>query len=144
MERVYLDTNVLFPMTIMDLMLSMAEDFHHDLVWNDFLLEEWERVIVREKHRTPEQARAITDAIRQAFPTGRIAPEDYEAIIETIPGSDPDDRVHGAWPRSPAARPRSLPPTFGISTSASSTITASWSRPPRAISSDDWGLPPMP
>ena len=26
MERIYLDTNVLFPMTLMDLMLSMAED----------------------------------------------------------------------------------------------------------------------
>lgn len=96
MERVYLDTNVLFPMTLMDLMLSMAEDFHHDLVWCDFLLDEWERVIVREKRRSPEQARAITDAIRRAFPSGRVAPGDYEPIIETVPGPDPDDRVHGA------------------------------------------------
>lgn len=40
MERLYLDTNVLFPMTLMDLMLSMAEDFHHELLWSDFLLEE--------------------------------------------------------------------------------------------------------
>lgn len=41
MERVYLDTNVLFPMTLMDLMLSMAEDFHHDVVWSDFLFDEF-------------------------------------------------------------------------------------------------------
>ena len=95
MERLYLDTNVLFPMTLMDLMLSMAEDFHHDLLWSDFLLEEWERV--RER-RTPEQAGAITGAIRQAFPSGRIAPDDYESIIETVPGPDFDDRVHGAVP----------------------------------------------
>jgi hypothetical protein len=27
MERLYLDTNVLFPMTLMDLLLAMAEDF---------------------------------------------------------------------------------------------------------------------
>jgi hypothetical protein len=64
-ERLYLDTNVLFPMTLMDLMLSMAEDFHHDLLWSDFLLAEWERVIVREQRRTPEQASAMTSAIRQ-------------------------------------------------------------------------------
>jgi len=96
LERLYLDTNVLFPMTLMDLMLSMAEDFHHDVLWSDFLLEEWERVVVREQRRTPEQASAITGAIRQAFPSGRIVPDDYESIIETVPGPDPDDRVHGA------------------------------------------------
>ncbi|MEO6628734.1 MAG: hypothetical protein ABIP03_09220 [Aquihabitans sp.] len=89
MERLYLDTNVLFPMTLMDLLLAMAEDFHYDLLWSDFLLEEWEPVIVREQRRTPEQATAITSAIRQAFPSGRIAPEDYESIIETVPGPDP-------------------------------------------------------
>lgn len=96
MERLYLDTNVLFPMTLMDLMLSMAEDFHHELLWSDFLLEEWERVIVRDKRRTPEQASAITGAIRQAFPSGRIFPDDYKSIVETVPGPDRDDRVHGA------------------------------------------------
>lgn len=96
MERLYLDTNVLFPMTLMDLMLSMAEDFHHDILWTDFLLDEWERVIVREKRRTPDQAAAITAAIRHAFPDGRIAPEAYEAIIDSVPGPDNDDRVHGA------------------------------------------------
>lgn len=95
-ERLYLDTNVLFPMTLMDLMLAMSEDFHHDLLWSDFLLDEWERVIVRERRRTPEQASAITGAIRQAFPSGRIAPDDYESIVKTVPSPDPDDRVHGA------------------------------------------------
>lgn len=39
MERLYLDTNVLFPMTLMDLLLAMAEDFHHDILWSDFLLD---------------------------------------------------------------------------------------------------------
>jgi len=68
-ERLYLDTNVLFPMTLMDLMLSMAEDFHHDLLWSAFLLAEWERVVIRQQRRTPEQASAITRAIRQAFPS---------------------------------------------------------------------------
>lgn len=96
MERVYLDTNVLFPMTLMDLLLSMAEDFHHDIIWTDYLLAEWQRVIVREKRRTPEQATAITDAIRHAFPAGRVASGAYESLIDSVPGPDDDDRVHGA------------------------------------------------
>lgn len=83
-------------MTLMDLMLSMAEDFHHDILWTDFLLDEWERVIVREKRRTPDQATAITAAIRHAFPDGRIAPEAYEAVVDSVPGPDYDDRIHGA------------------------------------------------
>lgn len=29
----------------MDLMPSMAEDFSHDRVWSEFLLDEWERPI---------------------------------------------------------------------------------------------------
>lgn len=96
MERVYPDTNVLFPMTLMDLLLSMAEDYHHDIVWSDFLLDEWERVIVTEKRRTPQQARAITTAIRHAFPDSGVPAERYEPILATVPGTDDDDRVHAA------------------------------------------------
>lgn len=96
MERIYPDTNVLFPMTIMDLLLSMAEDFHHDIIWTDYLLAEWERVIIRDKRRTPEQATAITNAIRDAFAGGRVAPGAYESLISSVPGPDDDDRVHGA------------------------------------------------
>lgn len=83
-------------MALMDLLLSMAEDFHHEIVWSDFLLDEWERVIVSEKRRSTEQARAITAAIREAFLAGRVPSESYESIIATVPGSDDDDRVHAA------------------------------------------------
>lgn len=96
MERVYPDTNVLFPMTFMDLVLSMAEDYHHELVWSDFLLDEWEHVIVRERHRTPVQAAAVTTAIRYAFSTGRVDPVDYEPLVAGMLGPDPADRTHGA------------------------------------------------
>jgi len=142
MERLYLDTNVLFPMTLMDLLLAMAEDFHHDFLWSDFLLDEWERVIVRERHRTPEQASAITGAIRQAFPAGRIAPDDYEAMIETVPG--PIQMTGSTAPlRSPAAPPPSSPPIFATSTATSSRSAASSLRPPRAISYDGWSMRPI-
>jgi excisionase family DNA binding protein len=44
--RVFADTNVLFPFSVMDLMLALTEDGIHDLMWTDALLDEWERVIV--------------------------------------------------------------------------------------------------
>ncbi len=46
--KVFIDTNVLFPFSVMDLMLALTEDGIHDVMWSDNLLDEWERVIVRE------------------------------------------------------------------------------------------------
>jgi len=53
-DRVFVDANELFPFSIMDLVLSLAEDLLLDFVWTDELLAEWERVIVREGKRTPQ------------------------------------------------------------------------------------------
>jgi predicted nucleic acid-binding protein len=47
--RVFIDTNVLFPFSVMDLMLALTEDGVHDVIWSEALLAEWERVIVRER-----------------------------------------------------------------------------------------------
>ncbi|MEV4618894.1 hypothetical protein AB0J74_09350 [Asanoa sp. NPDC049573] len=40
MARVFVDTNVLFPFSVMDLMLALTEDAVHELVWTDALLAE--------------------------------------------------------------------------------------------------------
>lgn len=63
MGRVFVDTNVLFPYSVMDLMLALTEDGIHEVVWSDFLLEEWERVIVRHHRRSPAAAAAVTRGI---------------------------------------------------------------------------------
>jgi hypothetical protein len=62
--RIFVDTNVLFPFSVMDLMLALSEDAVHEVVWSDRLLDEWERVIVREQHRSADAAAAISAAIR--------------------------------------------------------------------------------
>ena len=49
LERVFVDSNELFPVSVMDLVFSLAEHGLFDFVWIDELLDEWERVIVREK-----------------------------------------------------------------------------------------------
>lgn len=60
------------------------------------LLEEWERVIVREHQRSPESAAAITDAIREFFDDSRIDPASYRSHVAEMPGPDADDHVHSA------------------------------------------------
>jgi len=95
-DRVFVDANELFPFSVMDLVLSLAEDLLIDFVWADELIDEWERVIVREGKRTPETARAVSDAVRHFFVTTRIDPATYRHRVDDVPGRDVDDRVHTA------------------------------------------------
>lgn len=75
MGRVFADTNVLFPFSVMDLLLALSEDGIHDVIWTDAMLDEWERVIVREQRRTAETAAAITSAIREFFADNKVERE---------------------------------------------------------------------
>src|ERR1700744_3864166 len=92
--RVFIDTNVLFPFSVMDLMLALTEDGIHDVMWSDELLDEWERVIVRKRPRSPDAAAAISATIRQFFADTRIPVQSYRGLIAEVDGPDPDDNAH--------------------------------------------------
>ncbi|QYC40856.1 hypothetical protein Nocox_16210 [Nonomuraea coxensis DSM 45129] len=96
MVRVFVDTNVLFPFSLMDLMLALTEDAVHTVIWSDHLLEEWERVIVREQHRSAAAAARISSAIREFFADTRVPEDDYKHLLDRLAGPDPDDRHHMA------------------------------------------------
>lgn len=96
MARVLADTNVLFPFSLMDLMLALSQDRIHTLLWSERLLAEWERVIVREQHRSPQAAAAITAAIREYFPDNGVTEADYKLLLAELEGPDPDDLHHAA------------------------------------------------
>lgn len=96
MARVFVDTNVLFPFSLMDLILALSEDGIHEVVWTERLLAEWERVIVREQQRTPAAARSIAHAIRTYFDDCEIPETAYASLVEVVPSRDPDDRHHAA------------------------------------------------
>ena len=96
MARVFVDTNVLFPFSVMDLMLALTEDFVHEVLWSEALLAEWERVIVREERRSAASAASITAAIREFFPDSEVRAAEYLGLVERMPGDDPDDRLHMA------------------------------------------------
>lgn len=96
LQRVFIDTSELFPFTIMDVLLTLSEDFLFTWVWTDELLDEWEHVIVREGVRTPESARSVTEAVRAHFGRYRITPELYRGRVADDLSPDPGDRLHAA------------------------------------------------
>lgn len=75
--RVFIDTNELFPFTVMDTLLTLAEERVITWVWTDELLAEWETVIVREGRRTADAAASVAQAVRRAFGRGRLEAERY-------------------------------------------------------------------
>ncbi len=94
MERVFADTNVLFPFSIMDLVLGMAEDGMHEFLWSEDLLQEWQRVIVEASRRSAQSAASVAAAIREFFEDGEVTRAAYEADIDEMPSPDIDDRKH--------------------------------------------------
>jgi predicted nucleic acid-binding protein len=94
MPRILPDTNVLFPFSLMDLFLALAEDFVIDLVLSDRLLDEWERVIVRGQRRAPESAKKIADIIRVEFAASIVPAGSYQRLLDQLTGPDPDDLHH--------------------------------------------------
>lgn len=96
LQRVFIDTSELFPFTIMDVLLTLAEDFLFTWVWTDELLAEWQDVIVREGERTPESAASVAAAVRTHFGRYRIEPARYIDKITDDLSPDPNDRVLAA------------------------------------------------
>ncbi len=96
LERVFIDTSELFPFTVMDVLLTLSEDFLFTWVWTDELLDEWEAVIVREGKRPRESAASVVAAVRTHFGRYRIDPIVYRDKISDDLSPDPDDRVHAA------------------------------------------------
>lgn len=96
LQRVFIDTSELFPFTIMDLLLTMSEDFLFTWVWTDELLDEWEEVIVREGVRSAESARSVSKAVRAHFGKYRIDGHLYQGKASNDLSPDPDDRLHAA------------------------------------------------
>ena len=96
LERVFIDTSELFPFTVMDVLLTLSEDFLFTWLWTDELLDEWEEVIVREGKRTPASAASVVAAVRTHFGRYRIDPALYRDKITDDLSPDPDDCVHAA------------------------------------------------
>ena len=96
LERVFVDTATLYPVSLADLVLRLAELGMFELLWSDHLLDEVQRVLVEYKGLAVERAAYFCKCIRTAFPEGRVAPEAYLPLVTSRTGPDPDDHVHSA------------------------------------------------
>ena len=96
LERVFVDTATLYPISLADLVLRLAEFGMYDLLWSDHLLAEIERVLVEYKGLTTEGAHYFCECISNGFPAGRVEPQEYLPLVATRTGPDPDDHVHSA------------------------------------------------
>lgn len=92
----YPDTNTLFPISIADLLLRLGDAGVIEILWSDYLLAEVERVLTERKSLTRTQAGYFCGCIRDSFPNGRIAADEYAELIATRTGPDPDDHPHSA------------------------------------------------
>jgi predicted nucleic acid-binding protein len=84
-----LDTNVIYPLWIRDLLLWFA---HHDLYtpkWSKHIFDEWLAVMER-KGISPAEALKRTENVSDAFPDALV--ENYEPLIETLTLPDNKDK----------------------------------------------------
>jgi hypothetical protein len=95
-DRVYPDTATLYPISIADLILRLAELGIIELLWTDYLLAEVTRVLVEDKGLSKRAATYFCDCIRKTFPDNRIPKSTYEHLLATRTGPDPDDHEHSA------------------------------------------------
>jgi len=121
-ERVFVDTNTLYPISITDLVLRLAEAVMFDLIWSDHLLAEVERVLVERKGLRLEAASYFCDCARRAFPDGRVAPKLYLPLGRTAwsgtTGAQPARRALPQRPRASSGANGWVPPSTAPATIA--------------------------
>jgi hypothetical protein len=96
LRRVLPDTNVCYPISLLDLLLRLDEASLHEVIWTEDLLGELARTWVEHGARSREAAERICEDIRGAFAGQEVPRAEYEQLIASMPGPDPDDRVHAA------------------------------------------------
>ncbi|MHB1929829.1 MAG: PIN domain-containing protein [Acidimicrobiales bacterium] len=96
LRRVLPDTNVCYPISLLDLLLRLDEASLHEVIWTEDLLGELARTWVEHGARSREAAERIVHDIRSAFVGQDVSRAEYEHLVASMPGPDPDDRVHSA------------------------------------------------
>jgi len=96
LRRILPDTNVCYPISLLDLLLRLDEVSLHEIIWTEDLLDELARKWVEHGIRSREAADRICDDIRASFAGQDVPRQDYETLIASMPGDDPDDHPHAA------------------------------------------------
>lgn len=86
---VVLDACVLFPFTLRDTLLRVAEARLYQVRWTDEILEEVRRNLVKTDETTEEQAERLIQRMNQVFKYAHVA--NYKHLIPSMT-NDPKDR----------------------------------------------------
>jgi hypothetical protein len=100
-RRAFPDTSVLYPSSLLDLFMRLAERRVHTIVWSDDLLDELGRVWAEGRaagRRVPSTggAAAALEGIRKTFSASLVQRHLYEPLIDRMPGNDLEDKPHTA------------------------------------------------
>lgn len=84
-----LDTNVIYPLWIRDLLLWFA---HYDLYtpkWSKHIFDEWNEVMIRKGISEEDRSKRIY-VVNEAFPNAMV--ENYEPLVEMLDLPDEKDK----------------------------------------------------
>ncbi len=90
---VFLDSNVLYPVRVADLVLSCVDDGLFEVCVSDDLLVEIERVLIEVKGLAPEKAKIFAKAVASNS-TQVVSNAQYIELASILTGPDPDDLLH--------------------------------------------------
>jgi len=86
---VVLDTCVLVPFSLRDILLSVAEAGLYDLYWTQEILEELQRTLILDMYIQKEKVQYLLNTIKAFFHSSQVT--NYKHLIEIMP-NDPKDR----------------------------------------------------
>lgn len=86
-----LDACVLFPFSLRDTLLRLAERALYDVFWSDRILEEMTRNIIEDAGVDPAAAQRLESIMRGAFEEALVSPEAVDRLEEAMT-NDPKDR----------------------------------------------------
>jgi predicted nucleic acid-binding protein len=89
--RAVLDACVLYPFSLRDTLLRLAERELYDVYWSDRILEEVTRNLVANDLMTEARAQRLAGAMRMAFDAATVSPEAIDRL-EPVMTNDPKDR----------------------------------------------------
>jgi hypothetical protein len=87
-SRVFLDTCVLFPQTLRDVLLTAAESGLYLPLWSSSVLDELERNLIEDRGLTPRQATRLREAMIGALPDSTVSGYHYLIPAMTNDGGD--------------------------------------------------------
>lgn len=96
LQRVLPDTNVCYPISLLDMLLRLDEASLHEILWTEDLLHELADKWVEHGIRTLEAAERVCGHIRSAFVDREVLRDEYDHLTATMTGDDPDDHLHAA------------------------------------------------